>query len=361
MSRTERIDDQSKRCFLGEDEVEVNSGTAIVVEQIELESNDEENDEEKVQRLDEYQFEKYDIVASSIEENNSVDHYLAECQKTELAVTAVRTDEEVKLYNLLIADEDERREIEKSMVIRFFPNTEVVNEVRSKLNSTERSIPSCVANKRPCPSSLGEQHKNVVQMFSFESNTSIYKPPLPDLHGTNNQIGRLVSPDQPNGTLEQPKKKRKRRTYAVCSEKDGLCGSGDKRELSAENKELRKLEQERMDAAKKVREAKKRGDQLELSRIDTKKKQVLVSGSDPGVVSTTVVHTSTLEYHIRSINRFVSLISHPNTVDTVDSYSGGDDHVSLNVASKAVCLSNLPRPHQLKRQKKNNAVTKSML
>ncbi|KAI8880046.1 hypothetical protein K501DRAFT_335668 [Backusella circina FSU 941] len=49
---------------------------------------------------------------------------------------------------------------------------------------------------------------------------------------------------------------------------------------------------------------------------------------------------------------FVSLISHSDTVDTADSYSGDDDYVSLNVTSKAVHWSNFSPPHQLKRQKK---------
>ncbi|KAI8877933.1 hypothetical protein K501DRAFT_277984 [Backusella circina FSU 941] len=80
--RQETIDDQSKVNTLQNDTSNtIDPETAIVVEQIELESdNDEENDEEEVQELDENQFEKYDIVVSSIEENSIVDQYILQIQ-----------------------------------------------------------------------------------------------------------------------------------------------------------------------------------------------------------------------------------------------------------------------------------------
>ncbi|KAI8877932.1 hypothetical protein K501DRAFT_277983 [Backusella circina FSU 941] len=134
----------------------------------------------------------------------------------------MHSDEGVKLYSLLITDKDKRREV------RLTENRKTPN-FKKLVQEWSNYLPSLVANKRPCSPSLEEQHKAVIQLFSFEPTTSIYRPLLPAPHGANNQSNRLVTPDQPTGTPEQPRKRRKRRTCAVCSEKDGLCGGGDKR------------------------------------------------------------------------------------------------------------------------------------
>jgi hypothetical protein len=107
-------------------------------------------------------------------------------------------------------------------------------------------------------------------------------------------------------------------------------------------------------------------EQIDLSGVDRKKKQVLLCGSDPGVASTTVVHTATLESHINSINRFQALTNHSDTVDTINAFTAdssphNDGYVSLNVTSKTFRWSNHSRPHQLTRQKKNNNLTQNAL
>ncbi|KAI8890805.1 hypothetical protein K501DRAFT_265793 [Backusella circina FSU 941] len=72
-------------------------------------------------------------------------------------------------------------------------------------------------------------------------------------------------------------------------------------------------------------------DEINFANFDHTKKQLLISRSDPGVVSTAVVNTSNLSTLINSVNRYTSLLKQPDTVDTAK-----EDEATLAVSPKAI-------------------------
>lgn len=216
--------------------------------------------------------------------------YLAECQKTEIAVTAVHTDAEVKLYQEFMVDPEKRslislngdkripnfksfarlwseycikgnniyfkteRHLEsyhnilvdrKKYSDSIHLNIGIVDEVRSTLNSETRNVTSLPANKRPHSPSLEDQLELVGQepLPQLPVNTApIYREllPLPPPAITYRVFNRSLILPQPmiptglhlsNNQAAVPvatskKKKRARRVCSVCNEEEAKPCTG---------------------------------------------------------------------------------------------------------------------------------------